>query len=333
MGDQPQLSSPPLTGEDQPELSSTFPVNPAKETSLSEMITNEVRSAISQLLPASQTTQNNTPSLHVGTSSGITSQTTSLSSPEPVSSAPNTAGISLQEAVTSVLTQQGEFQNAPISHDVMFDLPLGATLESKIRAKIVQGEFVDLASILNPSKDDLTILVKPDSAATISLGQNKKKSLLSIELWTSAMLTYAAVYLQAHSTEAPALLKYIDFIRVMASHSPNGGWRTYDESFRRAKAATAIPWDKPLINLYVGAMFSAQRSQSFPSPKPFRGQQRPFIPKGYCYRFNLGKCEDRNCKYKHQCSKCQSFHPASACTKQSAKSQHSIEPTTHQKSK
>ena len=306
-------------------------------TDLSRLISEQVQLALTQHLQGAAPSSVAIPSLDKSAGNGMASQAppvpvvsgrgcpaTSLQEP-----APGSSGISLQEAVNAVLTgQSGESENPhlPNVDDGMFDLPLGATLSSKFKAKIVQGEYIDIAAILYPTKDDIMINLKPDSSATVSLAQNRRKTPLSIDQWTSAMLTYAAVYLHPHPSQAPALMKYIDFIRVMASQSPNGGWRTYDESFRRARQFNPVAWDKPIINLYMGAMFGSHAQQNQPAAtKPFRGPKGPFIPRGYCFKYNLGKCDDKRCKFKHLCNKCQSTHPSTSCSKNNSRSQHGTE--------
>ena len=244
-----------------------------------------------------------------------------------------TERMTLQDAVGTILQANSHLgeSNSLVRQAVTFDLPLGATLSDKVRSKIRQGEYVELEALLHPTSEDLTIQVQPDKSATISLAPNKKRDVTSIEQWTAAMHIYGSIYLPAHQEEIAQYFKYLDFVTNMAKRSTGYAWRVYDETFRRARQFTDLPWDRPLINQYIGAISattansntntSGQRQNQTIKNQPFRTSSGSIIPRGFCYGFNNQKgCSNNSCIYKHQCAVCSAQHSATKCNKQSAQS-------------
>ena len=203
-----------------------------------------------------------------------------------------------------------------VNNVALFDLPLGANLSDKNRIKIKMGQYVDLYQLLNPQQEQAqpVMLSSINGAPAINIQQHQQKQVLTIEQWTNAMHVYATIYLQANPAEVAALLKYIDFIRKMASRTSSQAWRVYDEVFRRSKPNTKYPWDKPLWSEYVAAMTMPLVNSNKPhTNSPFRGSQH--IPKGSCVAFHTKFCRfpPGQCRYSHKCPKCAGNHPVKWC--------------------
>lgn len=285
-------------------------------TELSAKVTEQVNLAVAKATEALQ--------IHPATAASSTPPKASTSSSSNVSvEVENTATPSTStNAVTPEMTLQGVVQsllqaNQPgeISHikpEATFDIPLGAALPQKIREKVLRGEFVDLYTILFPHKESQQLVVNTvNGANSIDIRPQTTKSISSIDMWTSAMMTYGAVYLSSNPDQAPKFLKYVEFIRSMQRNNTGWGWKTYDEVYRRTRVSMKLDWDQPLVNQYFSAISSSKYNG-----KPFRRNDypEPRVPKGYCVRFHTRGCKTQQCKWKHQCFRCNANHAVNACT-------------------
>ena len=196
-----------------------------------------------------------------------------------------------------------------------FDLPLGSDLSEKTKIKIKNREYINLSSLLHSEPETSPFNISSQNGIEITFKANNKRVPLSIEKWTNAMLVYAAVYIEAHPTDLNPLLTYVTFVRNMARKAHGNAWQTYDETFRRVRETTPIPWDKPLINQYFEAIVTGlqQPFRSGPS-KPQRRQSNAILPLGYCYKYHENNCSFKFCKYKHICPMCNGQHPIKLST-------------------
>jgi len=152
--------------------------------------------------------------------------------------------------------------------------PLGSELPQALREKIIKGEFVDFGLILEKCE------LKSDDAKGVALTVNNegklvwenkpKRQIFSIHGWTTAFLTYASVFLEAHPEQGQALLKYCHLIRTSQTRFGNWGWKNYDTQFRYRKARNPErSWasiDSELWSLYMGASSQGVFSEFFPLP-------------------------------------------------------------------
>lgn len=198
-----------------------------------------------------------------------------------------------------------------VSSLASFDLPLGSELSDKAKSKIKNREYINLYTLISPEEPNAPFSISsPDGPEIILRANQPKRAIQNIEQWTNAMLVYAAVYIEGHPSELNAILTYINFVRSMARKTQGTAWRNYDETFRRVRESTPIPWDKPLINQYFEAVISSLQG-------PFRGSQASTqrrVPAGYCYKFHESACHRSDCRYKHVCFICSGRHSYRACT-------------------
>lgn len=237
----------------------------------------------------------------------------------------------LQQAVNDILgvAKSGQYAQQ-LSNTAGVGLPLGSTLPRRLISKIVAGEFVELAQILFPSGTDeveLRMSFNQDGSRALNLEPPRARSVTSIEAWTSAMLVYGAVYLPMHVGEVSDFFYYIHFVRRMASRG--GNWRTYDNIFRRAKAAAKFSWRFLLQEAYLEAM-TQNRGGPF---RPQRVNRAPNftvqgtrVPVGFCAQFHRGQCTFPKCRFKHSCFQCGGNHKFTACRKQTKTSAQANKP-------
>ena len=122
------------------------------------------------------------------------------------------------------------------------------------------------------------------------------------------------IYTRRHQSMTAPLLKYYDLIEQLAHDNFN--WRAYDEKFRKKRQLqpTRKPWHLIDQNLYIKSIVqsSVPRSVSRPMLMPFRVR----LPKRFCWAYDKrGKCETKDCKFKHVSCKCGAKHPSSKCNR------------------
>ena len=164
-----------------------------------------------------------------------------------------------------------------------------------------------------------TILIafRRDRGVTHSIKRVAKKvTLNTVEEWNAAFSIFMYIYCSKYSAAAPALVKYVEHIRKMASRGQD--WKFYDKHFRLGQQTEYIPWD------YVNweAMNEAQyRTQSFrgfgysyPKQANSVAADSNTVPSGYCRKYHSTEgCSKNPCRYKHVCFMCSEMHSARFC--------------------
>ena len=153
----------------------------------------------------------------------------------------------------------------------------------------------------------MTLVISP---GMINLQQNTKtKNPLSINQWTDAFLVFICIKIEKEPSEAPHLLKYLSFVRELHRLHGDSAWRAYDESFRKLKETTELPWQKPIEELRGKCITLKPTSQI---SQPFRSKQAGRTK--FCYAFNQGdKCKVNPCSFAHICQVCRGQHPKYKC--------------------
>ena len=142
--------------------------------------------------------------------------------------------------------------------------PLGMSIPKVMKTKIINGEYVDFALLLE--KNDPCIKqheeLEQGMALAVSQGgqivwkRNKPKQVItSIHSWTTAFLIFSSIFVEAHPTRAQELLRYAHLIRTIHARFGGWGWRSYDQQFRmRQESHPQNSWsiiDGELWSVYV----------------------------------------------------------------------------------
>ena len=176
-----------------------------------------------------------------------------------------------------------------------------------IKAKICNGEYVDLSTLLHSP------FASNDNGSTLSVveGQimikprSKLPKILDIEKWTDAFLIFINIYVGAHPEKVKDLLKYMSTVRLGAKRYGGIGWKLYDEQYRLRQAQNPTnSWADIDQELWMLYMF-----YSPPMQRPLNNRQLPNL----CFNYNNGRCLNRACQFTHKCIKCTGFHPAVSC--------------------
>ena len=195
-------------------------------------------------------------------------------------------------------------------------LTLGVTVDPRIKAKIWAGQYVELASLHSvvDQRPALAVAWEGDQPH-LAVAPPRHAAPSNVTEWQKLFLTYAAIYVEAHPTEAAALMTYA--VRVVDLYASHRGflWRAYDERFRRLRAVcTTLPWNQlnwHLVMELTGAQCQSETSTS--SSQPSRAGTAGTAPAGACrVHFYKGVCTRQ--KYTHICSICgKSGHSATTC--------------------
>lgn len=181
----------------------------------------------------------------------------------------------------------GESAQAITQITIQDSIPLGVTISTKIKNKICSNKYIDFRSLVsNQSEDPLSVTIR---AGKIDVEHNQKqKTHISIYQWTDAFLTFACIYLQKNPNDACHLLKYCHSLREMSRMHVDEAWRSYDETFRKLRESSTLPWKQPVneLRLKAAAMGSKVQYQQYTQ---FNGKKNLFRPHRVCFVYNRGE--------------------------------------------
>ena len=94
--------------------------------------------------------------------------------------------------------------------------PLSRHVDNSIKHKIVNGEYVNLASLLvrHPGNDQVTSVLSLDQNGQIISQPKQPNKISTIERWTDAFLIFTSIYAAAHPSRTQELLKYMHDVRL-----------------------------------------------------------------------------------------------------------------------
>ncbi len=213
-------------------------------------------------------------------------------------------------------------------------LPLGSTVDPKIKAKIWANQYVEFEDILfGDTRSKYTL--KTDTEGEFRIVQFDRK-ITTIGQWSQAFDVFVSVYIQKASfvSHLPELLTYGREIKKMAERNMN--FLMYDDLFRRDRARLQNPysWAAFREDLYHEATFNKDSSSSkasavkvtassAPSSTPNSQKKSVYIPRGFCFSFhsNGQSCDEGSaCRYQHLCFRCKKGdHPQYQCRSSKSK--------------
>jgi hypothetical protein len=171
---------------------------------------------------------------------------------------------------------------------------LGAHVSQTHKNKIINGEYIDLALLL----ENTTISEKQEKQIVINDGvlstRDKTKQIINIiSKWTDAF----SIYSSAHPSKYQALLKYMHTVRLGATRVRGLAWKIYDEQFRlKMSMDSTTCWDAVDQELWLLYMVGGYNNE-FQSSSTIFNNYSPSFNK--CYNFNFkGICERNPCNYK-----------------------------------
>lgn len=179
--------------------------------------------------------------------------------------------------------------------------PLTDHVDSKLRKKVIKGEYVELSKLFRKDAAQTTTQVFSLENGSLQLKDNEKK-ISSFGMWLDCFLVFMTIRGKKYPEEMLGMLKHVETVKRLSYQGFDG--TAYDIRFRHMKATYgSLPWGQ-----YMPEIISIPAKQGTSKPNNFGG-------KGFCRFFNDGFCTRRErCNYRHVCSKCKSpSHGAKQC--------------------
>ena len=192
------------------------------------------------------------------------------------------------------------------------------------RSLIRAGSYVDIGKLLpRPVKEE-----GDQAGVSLKLQDGKitadetKQEVKSFFQWVGAWTRYMTIRGLVFPQEFIPMLAYLEMVRSLAEQGKD--FVSYDAQFRAMKA------DFPQMS-WAGFMAQLVRERKTSSAKTARQDQKVSKPKGrystpsysgtnksrgtqICRRFNSqSPCKLKDCRYRHECSKCGGKHPRNDC--------------------
>ncbi|CAI5799328.1 Hypothetical predicted protein [Podarcis lilfordi] len=194
--------------------------------------------------------------------------------------------------------------------NVSTDFILGNHLSQKKRTKILNGDYIDIFTLLPPTK---------------MTGKGEKKCLYekrryrtpraerTFENWLEGYQVFMGVVSAAYPKCAMHLIAHMAHVRRAFALAGENAALSYDEDFRRnASLLPSTRWDLRDQNYWMEHVgpYVEKKSQDSSNVGKVESKRRC-----QCWDFNRGVCSRTACKYTHECEKCLSNNPASTCFK------------------
>lgn len=208
----------------------------------------------------------------------------------------------------------GESPHCPTKSITSSFIPLGFHVTEKVRAKIIENQFVDFKYLLPGQRDEpLSLkLNHPNGDASLQLASNSTvKPITTIDKWNTAFANFCFIYQQAHPEAALSLIKFGEDVRLINRFFGFQAASAYDESYRQLKQL------QPSLDLGETHTELSNRATTLYGFRPNNSPQahdRP-SPRGFCFTYNTHGvfCGKKPCPYRHKCQNCQGPHPKYSC--------------------
>lgn len=225
--------------------------------------------------------------------------------------------------------------------------PIINQVKNSIRKAIWKNKFIDMAVLLPNTSFSHTqaqqFTLQMDQHSNISVQPVvRPRRITSIEAWTSAFIRFVAVYTAKFPHESPALMKYLEVVRDIATRHPGQGFLLYDTQFRMLRQSVPLPWDHIHTEYWLMACTSVQQptAHSFRSPRQFNRQfTKPrlnLFVENTCWNYNKRtQCHNSKCTFPHICGFCRGQHTAFNCrftSKEQAAKAFASKPSSNTKS-
>lgn len=182
--------------------------------------------------------------------------------------------------------------------------PLGYHLPVSVKDKIVNGEFVDILSLLPSMKEAVR---KSDGKGE----EERRRSIpRTLNNWIQGFSIFSAILCEKKPHLSVGLFQHLE--SVLEAYRSLGGmaWFSYDEMYRQKMAVFPhMRWGDKDVLLWL-SLIQYQRQ---PQPKPYQSQPTQSFQqmrKGVCFAFNEAQCKWlTNCRFKHEFSFCGGTHP------------------------
>ena len=216
-------------------------------------------------------------------------------------------------------TEQGEFRNVPVKLcDSHYDnvpkfspgLSAGATVKHDFKLKIWANKFIEFYDLVYPNKrPEYSMSFSGDGTPQLLMAPRKRKLLSEVE-WGIGCDVYTSVYTQRYPEQLEALLTYSRHVKELMKMKAD--WRGYDEEYRRAREFSPYSFYTVRQDLELKAFSQALVAPASSTEDTQGYGNNTRVPNGYCFTYHRrgAWCQaGDNCKWKHECPKCDQRHP------------------------
>lgn len=219
-------------------------------------------------------------------------------------------------------------------------------IPAKLVAKILKGEYVDMAELLRDNMEAERRHTRSQSGETNNNGNTSaRREIPDLLSWIQCFGMYTAVVASRSPERMQPMLAYQTMMVREARRRGGKGWLNYDTMFRQQAAITPFyDWSKLNNSLYSCTFMAQQNGRGHtctlcletdhvaadcalaPAIKQTRQSGREYTQddRGYCvrgdksekicYSWNDGRCTIPYCRYRHVCAKCAGEHKAIYCS-------------------
>ena len=221
-----------------------------------------------------------------------------------------------------------------------FGLLVGEHISQTLRQKIVTDKYVDMHDLLpeNTKAEQHLVLTSSLSGDNLRLLKDTKDVKISLDQWNQAFVHYMAIY---STTVAPNLQRNLFLEMLTYQRDVNTlarqdlPWWRYDSQFRRDRSVDPLRFSFATLRHDLIASLTVSRRNNQPFRDSFRQNKfssndrrfnhrtrpasktdgRSPCPTGFCFKYHATneKCQTQNCKFKHECFKCNQKHPIFMC--------------------
>ncbi|XP_077778976.1 uncharacterized protein LOC144326298 [Podarcis muralis] len=206
--------------------------------------------------------------------------------------------------------KQSETEDDSVSTNQATDFILGNHLSQKKRNKILNGDYVDIFTLLPPAK------LTGKGEKRRSYGKRRyrtPKAERTFENWLDGYQVFMGVVCAAYPRRSMDLVAYLAHVRRAYSLAGENAALTYDENFRRnASLLPSTRWDLTDPNYWGEDVNPYIEKKNLDPAKNGKADPKR---RRLCWEFNRGACSRPFCKYTHECERCWGNHPASSCFK------------------
>ena len=190
-------------------------------------------------------------------------------------------------------------------------LVIGGNIEPSLHEKIVQGEYIDFARLLQKSKNHqedgkLELVNRGGQTYFIPANRELNGGITSFHKWEQAFRVFSNIYTKEFPERATELIQYNHIIFMASSTYIWDNVYTYDKEFR-THLSFFPERSRAIILQQAWSMYLKDRVIHDHSN---RGGSGNFFKskKEVCIRFNCGQCmAGRSCKFEHRCLECGKF--------------------------
>ncbi|CAI5798418.1 XP_028590673.1uncharacterized protein LOC114599482 [Podarcis lilfordi] len=201
-------------------------------------------------------------------------------------------------------------EDVKVSTHLATDFILGNHLSKRKRDKILNGDFIDMFTLLPPAQ------IKGKGEKKRYYGKKRYRSPRAertFENWLNGYQVFMGIVLGCYPKRGLHLASYLAHVRRACELAGDEAAISYDEDFRRnASLLSSTRWDQRDNNYWMEHVGPNIEKKTHDQAKPGKVDTKR---RKQCWDFNRGNCQRTSCKYLHECDKCLGSHPAINCYK------------------